>query len=319
MLSSQPLIHGFKTQIRLVPQSLREGESLSSFVDHQAQLWGLGRSALALQVSFLPAIMSLGDLDACRSDKFLNDYAELCGTNAAELQAARVNHPAILASQRSRHAYCPLCMREDLIRGETPYFRLDWARMLLSHCPSHRCPLFRWRECTSEGLRKLPHAWLIGEQAPAGEIHWYRDDLEKAVDYWRGLLPRTTESHAIWESLIAFESRLYKIGVGSPWYRSRGNSVGMETDIMQLAVRLVRPLEGDPEKSLIKTAQPEFEDHDVMAFTLRRHRDRTFNPSWRELRGTLTSLSCRRAVLAVVAQSFATKPLARNERIGEAV
>jgi len=308
MLSGKPLICVSGMRVRLVPQTLRENESLSSFIDHQAQLWGLSRSALTLQVSPIPALAVLKDLDACRSSKFLNDYATACGTDATELRARRVDYPPALIGQRARHAYCPLCFEEDLNRNGVPYFRVDWARMLLTHCAVHKCPLFRWHECTRDGLRKLPHAWFMGERAKPGELLWYNSDLKKAAAYAEGSRPRTAESTALWKTLVEFESTLYRTGVGSPWYRSRRNLDSLEDRIMRLAVKLVRPVDGYPERSLIKTIQPSYEDHDMLSFTLRRHRDRSMDPSWRELRGALTSLPCRRAVLLVVAQQLAQQP-----------
>ncbi|HEX7129580.1 MAG TPA: hypothetical protein VF217_05850, partial [Rhodanobacteraceae bacterium] len=122
--------------------------------------------------------------------------------------------------------------------------------------------------------------------------------------YSRGILPRAKHSCAIWENLISFETQLYKKGVASPWYRAKFDRTRLGTEIMEYAVALIRPVDGDPEKSLIKSSQPEYEDHDVLSFTLRRHRDRTLRPSWRELRNALTSLPCRRAVLSVAAQRF---------------
>lgn len=305
MLSVKPLICVSGMRVKLVPQSLREDESLSSLIDHQAQLWGLGRMALAFQVSPVAALAVLKDLDACRSNTFLNDYAVACGTNAAELRSRRVDYPPVLIGQRARHAYCPLCFEEDLNRNEIPYFRVDWARMLLTHCTVHKCPLFRWYACTRDGLRKLPHAWFMGERAKTNELLWYRSDLKKAAAYEAGCCPSTAESIALWKTLIEFESTLYRIGVGSPWYRSRHDPSRLEDRVMRLAVKLVRPVDGYPERSLVKTTQPNYEDHDVLSFTLRRHRDRSMDPSWRELRGALTSLPCRRAVLLMVAQQLA--------------
>lgn len=305
MLSTKPLICVSGMRVRLVPQTLRENESLSSLIDHQAQLWGLGRMALAFHVSPIAALAVLKDPDACRSSTFLNDYAAACGTDAAELRARRVDYPPALIGQRARHAYCPLCFEEDLSRNEVPYFRADWARMLLTHCTVHKCPLFRWHECTQDGLRKLPHAWFMGKRAKRSELLWYSSDLKKAAAYEAGSYPRAAESISLWKTLVEFESTLYGTGVGSPWYQSRHDPGGLEDRIMKLAVKLVRPVDGDPGRSLIKTTQPNYEDHDVLSFTLRRHRDRTMDPSWRELRGALTSLPCRRAVLLVVAQQLA--------------
>lgn len=303
-LRSQHLLSPMQHKIRLAPQQLRDGESLSSLVDHQAQLWGVGRRALVEQVSFIPGMLALRDLDGCRQDQFLHEYAQLCGCEFRELRAACADDSIVLIGQRARHAYCPLCFQEDLARGEVPYFRLDWARMLLTHCRFHQCPLFRWRACTLEGVRKIPHQWFVGQQLSNTELLWFKDDFNKATAYSRGILPRAKHSYAIWEYLISFETQLYKKGVASPWYRAKFDRTRLGTEIMEYAVALIRPVDGDPEKSLIKSSQPEYEDHDVLSFTLRRHRDRTLRPSWRELRNALTSLPCRRAVLSMAAQRF---------------
>lgn len=315
-IRSQLLLQPTRHKVRLVPQRLRDGESLSSLVDHQAQLWGVGRRVLALQVSLIPGMLALRDLDGCRHDQFLREYAQLCGCELRELQAACADDPVVLIGQRARHAYCPLCFQEDLARGEVPYFRIDWARMLLTHCRSHRCPLFRWRACTLEGVRKIPHPWFMGQKLSDMELLWFKDDLNKATAYSRGILPRVKDSRTIWKNLISFETQLYKKGVASPWYRA-SDRTRLSTEIMKYAVSLIRPVDGNPENSLIKSIQPEYEDHDVMSFTLRRHRDRTLSPSWRELRNALTSLPCRRAVLSVVAQKF-LREVALGFRIDQA-
>jgi len=108
----------------------------------------------------------------------------------------------------------------------------------------------------------------------------------------------------MWKTLMEFESDLVRKGIGGPWYYPKNGAYGLESKIMETAVKLVRLIDGNPEHSMIKTMQPDYEDHDVLAFTLRRHRDRSIKPSWRELRVALTSLPCRRSVLLVTSQAL---------------
>jgi len=59
-----------------------------------------------------------------------------------------------------RRAYCPACFQEDLAIGRTPYFRLDWAPVLVTACWTHNTPLFSWEAVDSTGARTLPKEWI---------------------------------------------------------------------------------------------------------------------------------------------------------------
>ena len=128
---------------RLVPQTPLPGESISSLVDHQAQLWGVSRRELMYQTASTSGLIAKRDLDIC-TDDFLDIYARKTGINRQALETHRAESSRSLMFPRLRYAYCPMCFEEDASVGCTPYFRLDWARLFLTHCQRHGCPLFRW-------------------------------------------------------------------------------------------------------------------------------------------------------------------------------
>ena len=294
-----------RRDIKLVPLELRSGESLSSTIDHQAQLWGVTRRDLMMEVSFMDAIISANDPDVCRGDGFLDIYAAAAGLSPERFHLARALRREVLISPRFRHAYCPICVLHDLARGEAPCFRLDWARVTLTHCTVHRCPLFRWQDFMRDGVRRIPHSWLMGIDPRGLALPGFRNDLERAMKYVQGEYPTTGRGRTTWNALLEFESHLYREGVGDPRSLCRGRvALALEGKLVKLAVAFVRPVGGDTARSIVNMVDPQFEDASILRFTLRNYRGRQSSPGWRDLSVSLNSPPCRRAVLLMVAHTL---------------
>lgn len=295
-------------RLKLVRQVLMPGESISSLVDRQAQLWGVLRKELVYQAAFISGLVALKDLDVCKEDSFLDIYAEKTGIDRRLLESHRAQVSSPLVSQGLRYAYCPMCFHEDATAGHTPYFRLDWARIFLTHCQRHGCPLFRWSRVSSDGTRKLPHGWFVGEGADQRSVPQFRRDLMLARAYAYGVRPRRPSSIEAWNRLKNFEAWLYRIGVGAPIHQvmeARGRSI--ERDVMERAVTLARSASANGRLHVEESEAVLFEDQRVMSFTFNTARVRDSNPAWRDLRSGIQSIACRRSVLYSVALRLGMK------------
>lgn len=69
-------------------------------------------------------------------------------------------HGWVLAP-KCRNAYCPLCFYQDLAKGRTPYFRMDWMAVFVSICWEHCTPLMEWDDVDCHGRCRLPKGWLF--------------------------------------------------------------------------------------------------------------------------------------------------------------
>ena len=78
--------------------------------------------------------------------------------------------PAVLRPGQ-RRSYCPSCIEEDRLAGKSPYFRRSWARVYMTICSKHRCPLLEWgppglRAGTGRDRRRaVPAEWQTAERA----------------------------------------------------------------------------------------------------------------------------------------------------------
>ncbi|MBB6188016.1 TniQ family protein [Rhodanobacter sp. MP7CTX1] len=295
-------------RLKLVPQVLMPGESISSLVDRQAQLWGVLRKELVYQAAFISGLVALKDLDVCKEGGFLDIYAQKTGIDRRLLEIHRAQVSSPLVSQRLRYPYCPMCFHEDASAGHIPYFRLDWARIFLTHCQRHGCPLFRWSRVSSDGTRKLPHGWFIGEGPDQRSLPQFRQDLMLARAYAFGARPRAPSSIEAWNRLKNFEAWLYQTGVCAPICRvldDRARSI--ERDVMEHAVTLARSATANGRLLVEESDAVSFEDQRVMSFTFKESPVRDSNPAWRDLRSGIQSIACRRAVLFIVSGAYNAK------------
>lgn len=282
-------------------------ESISSLVDRQAQLWGVTRKDLVYQAaSVIHGVLAMKDLDTCRMGDFLGIYAQKIGIKREVLERHCVDRSGPLVRPTERDAYCPICFHEDASAGYTPYFRLDWARIFLTHCRVHGCPLFRWPRVSSDGTRRLPHEWFMGEEPEAPTLPYFQQDLRLARGYTYGVRPNKLESKDMWGTVKRFEAWLYDLGVGAPNYRAiheRGGSI--ESTVMQRAVTLTRDATKNGRLWISDAEALSFEDQRVMSFAFKTGRPAATSPTWRNLRAGTRSIACRRAVLYRLSTSMA--------------
>jgi hypothetical protein len=232
-------------RVQLAPQSIMPGESISSLVDRQAQLWGLSRRNLVDQLASFHGLLARRDLDACKDDAFLDIYAERTGISRATLEAHRAQRWAPLLPPTHRNAYCPMCFQDDLLAGNTPYFRLDWARIFLTHCRKHRCPLFDWHRSASDGTRTLPPALLPyagpsrtkSRQDERLQIH---ENFALANDYSSKSQRINQRSKAKWDKLMSFEENIYDKDIFYHGYAQDGAEALSERNLVKRAALLQR-------------------------------------------------------------------------------
>jgi len=289
-------------RLRLARQTPMPGESISSMVDRQAQLWGVLRWDLLDQAAFIDGWLARKDLDVCRKGDFLDIYAQKTGIERQELEAHRAEWPDPLIRSTWRHAYCPICFFEDASAGYTPYFRLDWARIFLTHCRKHACPLFQWPRVSQDGTRKLPHGWFVGEGPKAHALPQFEQDLILARTYACGACPKAIGSKEAWDTLRCFEAWLYDMDVGAPRHRKDDQFRSIERDVLCKTVELARFATTHGRLQTDMSDVPAFEEQRVMSFAFKTARVHTSNPAWRDLRSGLGSIARRRAVLVSVAK-----------------
>jgi hypothetical protein len=280
------------------------GESISSLVDRQAQLWGITRGDLVYQVANLHGTLANRDLDVCKFDTFLDVYTEKVGIGREVMEAHRAQRSEVLLRPTGRLAYCPICFEEDFSAGHTPYFRLDWARIFLTHCRKHRCPLFDWPRVASDGTRLLPSAWFLypwlTKRKPRGtRYQQYWRDLTLAKHYACGPTLSCQQSTHKWSGLISFEELMYQESIGSPVYSRNSNGKLSEDDLMKRSVLLKRAAVSDGKLPIVDKAP--FKDPRVMHFVFRRETLHHVSPSWRDIRSGMQSIACRRAVIYCLA------------------
>jgi hypothetical protein len=306
------------TGLRFHCNPLEPGESLSSGIDRAASLWGVSRVHVVKMLGHHSSVRRNRDLDAGDPDRVCTTYPAATGMSPSRLQEYLARRPEVLVGTHQRYAYCPLCFCEDRLQGKVPFFRLDWARVFLTHCHKHKCPLFPWRTVRYDGSRKLPHAWFfkIGEKEWREGI-WFDRDLEKAEKYETGELPRSRESRVAWNALVAFETDLFESIIGDPVSRPplEGDPL-REGRLKNRLVELIQPREGKVENCLAAMVRPAFEDHEILAFTLRAYRYRVATLSWNTLRNVLGHLACRRAALLLASGFLTTREVPECVGVG---
>lgn len=94
--------------------------------------------------------------------------------------------PSESVTPLNRAAYCPLCFRDWLREGRSPYFKWQWAVMYVTLCEVHASPLCVWRQMRRQH-RVLPRSWIVRPSlAVAGDCPWLEGDARfalKAQDY----------------------------------------------------------------------------------------------------------------------------------------
>ncbi len=292
-------------QLRLLDPVLKSEETISSWLDRNAGFWGAPRRVLVTGVD----IRLCGprfDVDAFAEEGSRRQWLEAVGLSATALEKNRLHRPTLCQRPIDRLSYCPLCMYEDLRSNVFPYFRIDWARFFLTHCPQHRCPLYKWESVRFRDTRCFPHEWYDGPlQLSEKTPHWFRNHLSEAMKFATGNPPLDKDSLMLWDALMAFESLMLKNGVGSP---GRGGQICLdpllERKILGLCVLLLQFEDEDATQMPASVLRPEFTDHRLLSFTLKRFQARHTAERWKSVRSSLRNLPSRRGVLALVAHTL---------------
>lgn len=150
------------TSLRLRVDPPYVGESLSSFLGRAAQYYGMDTLTLVHQVSpkeTWKLLENSADLDFKPPQQLLARLVETVAGFTSPLENGSSFRLWHLVS-RMRTAYCPHCFVDDLKQCRTPYFRMDWAAVVTTHCWAHGTPLMAWKDVQANGLRRVPAAWL---------------------------------------------------------------------------------------------------------------------------------------------------------------
>lgn len=288
-------------RIRLVPIAPREGESLTSLLDRQAQLWHVTRLSLLRQIS-TAGFWGLPDPDRCEFTTLIKDISRATGIPVSTFAVAAAARNDVLVTQAVRSAYCPLCVAADLARGEAPYFRLDWARLVLTHCLQHQTPLFTWRSTNPAGMRSLPGAWLLGDGVLEDAPRWFLEDLASAQRYRDGAWPPTEQSRAAWHTQRRFELRCH--AERTPHLREQDQiltSPSLVYGVLPLLAKLIGSFSPKLAWEAAGLEEGLIVDHTFAAFTAQSDPTRIVRPSWRTMVSLLKALPHRRAVLMMAA------------------
>lgn len=301
MTTSVPERRSAVSSLRLRAAVPHTDESLSSAIDRVASLWSVSRQELLRQLGHAP---SAEELDAIVSRPLLESMARAFGTESCVLEALAVprDRLEVLVAPRIRHAYCPLCMEDDWRSGHTPYFRLDWGRLWLTHCRVHQTPLFEWMGRSFYGQRRLPHEFHLPYDALAKLPVWINNHVREARA-WRNAAMMGDPSHDLWRALIKVESAWWAAGVGEPRSGTTAAPLRRERILSKLAVLfLATPHSAQP--CLAGRLHVPAHQHHVLGYDRRRHRSSVGNPGWQLFRATVPVLPARRAVLILTAHTL---------------
>jgi hypothetical protein len=189
----------------------RHDESLSSFLDRAANLYGTTRLELVAEFSDGNARRG-ADLDAAEPLPLWKRLSTASDIAFDDLLQQAATEPYWMLPSRLRSAYCPHCFEHDLSRSRTPYFRRAWSYGAVTSCPKHRTSLFSW-PAQADGKRLLPHAWFVDPRPK------HRSE-SKVLEHDLGVLKGErfdVDSHAEDQELLAFQDLCQRAGVtGGP-------------------------------------------------------------------------------------------------------
>lgn len=297
MTSERPM----DLRVRLRTEAPHADESISSAMDRAASLWGISRRELLRQLGHAPKNR---EFDAVVSMPLLDTLSHAFGMDRAGLEVLAVpkDRLGVLVAPRIRHAYCPICFDSDWRSGATPYFRLDWGRLLASHCHVHRAPLFEWGALSYEGSRLLPHAYYLPFDSAAELPPWVDANLREALA-WRQAAIAHNDTHELWMALMKVEDAWWKEGLGDPHKAVSEEVRNREKAMLNLAALfLSSPNSVKPclvEQVLIPPHQ-----HRVLGYDRRRHRRSLMNPGGRIVRMQLPAIQARRVMLILTAHTL---------------
>lgn len=283
----------------------RDDESLSSWLDRNVQRYGMTRQAAVRAVG--ARFERVWDFDAFDCWEARRPFFDATGLEWADLApfACPVPERDWLLHQSCRSHYCPRCFEEDLRQHRTPYFRLQWAHVLTTHCSTHETPLFEWQNTVNDGSRILPPAWLADPNPThvdaTGRL---RSDLI-AVDALIDGLSRYPQSKEVCDTLKLFERACLDY---EPYRSSADTPKGVAEDLGTVCRALVLVLRraGGPKEFhwIARDLCPDFFERKYLSFNLNTLPRTTKQLAWRYGVRCLSDLPTRRAALWVVAHTF---------------
>jgi len=215
------------------------GEAPSSWLDRAAQTYRCSREGLLRLYGLEASVRADWDLACCWTAT--NPIVQACKfpSHVVRKLATQPADRAWLLESNVRLAYCPKCFVEDLGQEQAPYFRMDWARIFLTHCRVHQSPLFLWPTVGSKINRVLPKEWITSP-IKGGEktAPW----MMRALMDTESFLLRMEEqpmARSIWQLLLRFEaacSSFVRVGsdrVNVSRYR------GLASQLMMFALKKV--------------------------------------------------------------------------------
>ena len=176
MSSKAQAIQGGSVRLWIDPPY--EHETLSSFLDRAAGYHRMDRMALVkLLIPDLKLWGHLPDFDGPMAQKLVPNLLNALGWHEEQEPLKFCTVPYESLRPNARHAYCPICFREDLKAKRTPYFRWDWAVPYLTICHEHGAPLCDWPKRKNH-QRVLPQIWCADPKIEhAGECPWFAEHL----------------------------------------------------------------------------------------------------------------------------------------------
>lgn len=202
---------------------------------------------------------------------------------------------------RIRHAYCPLCFEDDWRSGRTPYFRLDWARFLMTHCQIHATPLFEWMDVRGYGARRLLHEFHLPYAPSASLPTWAIENLREA----RAWLPSALAGNKVydlWRALMRVEGAWRSAGMGDPRKYPQGTDIQREHLLFKLAPLFITvPQSGA--SCLAETLKTHPHQYRVFGYN-RKKQGGYINGSFNKICWRLPSIQARRNVLILVAHTL---------------
>jgi len=300
-MSTTSKIQGVPCDLRFRTTAPHAGESLSSAIDRVASLWSVSRNELLRQLGYPKEGR---DLDTLVSLPLVTSLARAFGTDTEHVLSLAVPRDRLntLVSSVLRHAYCPLCMEEDWRAGYTPYFRLEWGRLWVTHCRRHQTPLFEWGKMTYYGQRLLPHDLHLAYETAALLPSWMNTHLAEAKS-WEGRAQSDDSDHALWKALVKVEEAWCADGTGDPRREVTATMRRRERVLVKLAVLFLAS--SDPARPcLAGRLHIPLHQHSVLGYDARRQRRGFRSPSSCEFGAILTAIQARRAVTLLVAHTL---------------
>ncbi len=282
-----------------------DDESLSSWLDRNVQRYGLTREGAVRAVG---ARFERGwDFDAFDCWEARRPFFDATGLEWTDLApfASPVPERDWMLHPTCRKHYCPLCFEDDLQQRKTPYFRLQWAHVLATHCSFHRTPLFDWLHTNNDGSRILPPSWIRDPSMKELDVtNRIPADLQ-AINALKEGLSRHPESKEIWDTLTTFERACLTYEA----YRSPGNAPTHAAKdlgaICRLLVLVLRRA-GNPNEFrwIVRDLCPDFFERSYLSFNRNALPRTTKQLAWRRGVRCLSDMPTRRAALWVVAHTF---------------